>query len=483
LTVIPRRKYSPTVRDGDLLRASATRLLALLRAREISARELVELHLERIARVNPRLNAIVTLTAEQARAAAAIADARLRAGDARPLEGLPVTIKDAFALAGVRSTDGCKLFETYVPETDAVAVERWKRAGAIVLGKTNVPELSFDFDCENPVFGRTNNPWDLARTPGGSSGGEAAAIASGCSPLGLGSDLAGSIRMPAHFCGIAGLKPTVQAVPRTGHLPPGIGPLPLTLMATVGPMARAVEDLALAYELLRGPHPSDPDILPSVAAEPERVDVRRLRCAFYASGGPTPVAAPIQEAVRCAARALADAGLAVEERAPAMLASAHRVFMTLVTADGGSGFRMMAGERFGELRPQLRRFLEASRELSASEFLLAGIERDAIRMEVAELLAACPVILAPVLPIAAFRHDHDGHDVEGVHVEHNDPLWTTDWVNLTGLPAVAVPAGATSDGLPVGVQIVGRPFAEGEVLAVARVVERALGGYRPPPLA
>ncbi|MBI3770250.1 MAG: amidase [Deltaproteobacteria bacterium] len=468
--------------DDDLLFTSATRLLALLRTREVSAAELVELHLARIASVNPRLNAIVTLTAETARAEAAVADRRLRAGDARPLEGLPVTIKDAFATAGVRTTDGCKLFETLVPDTDAVAVARWKRAGAIVLGKTNVPELSFDFDCDNPVFGRSNNPWDLTRTPGGSSGGEAAAIASGCSPLGLGSDLAGSIRMPSHFCGIAGLKPTGQAVPRTGHLPLGIPPLPLTLMTTVGPMARRVEDLALAYNLIRGPHPSDPDILPSVAADPASVDVGALACAFYVRGGSTPVAAPIQAVVRRAAQALADAGLRVEERVPAALANAHRIFYTLVTADGGNGFRLLAGDRFDDYRLPLRRLIEQTNELPTSAFLLAGMERAALRMEIAELMTEFPVILGPVLPIPAFRHDHQGHDIDGVHVEHLDPLWGTDCVNLTGLPAVAVPAGATPEGLPIGVQVVGRPFAEGEVLAVAAVIERALGGYRRPPL-
>jgi amidase len=468
--------------DDGLLFTSATRLLALLRAREISSTELVQAHLARIERVNPRLNAVVTLTAETARAEAAAADRRLASGDARPLEGLPVTIKDAFAMARVRSTDGCTVFESYVPDADAVSVARWRAAGAIVLGKTNVPELSFDFDCDNPVFGRTNNPWDLERTPGGSSGGEAAAIASGCSPLGLGSDLAGSIRMPSHFCGIAGLKPTVQAVPRTGHLPPGNGPLPLTLMATVGPMARRVEDLALAYNLIRGPHPSDPDILPSPPAEPASVDVRDLACAFYVGGGSTPVAAPIQDAVRRAAAALRAAGMRVEERVPAGLASAHRVLITLLTADAGSGFRMMAGDRWNELRPQLRGLCEESRELSTSEFLMAGIERDLIRIEIAQLMEEFPVMLGPVLPIPAFRHDHQGHTIEGVHVAHIDPIWGTDWVNLTGLPAVAVPAGATAEGLPIGVQVVGRPFAEGEVLAVAAVIERELGGYRRPTL-
>jgi amidase len=246
-------------------------------------------------------------------------------------------------------------------------------------------------------------------------------------------------------------------------------------------MARRVEDLTLAYNLIRGPHPSDPDILPSPAADPASVDMRDLACAFYTSGGSTPIAAPIQDAVRRAARALAGAGMRVEERVPAGLASAYRVLLTLLTADAGFGFRMMAGERYGELRPQLRRLLE-TRELSASEFLMAGIERDVLRMEIAQLMEEFPVILGPVLPIPAFRHDHDGHDIEGVHVQHLEPLWATGWVNLTGLPAVAVPAGSTREGLPIGVQVVGRPFAEGTVLAVAALIERELGGYRRPPL-
>jgi amidase len=212
------------------------------------------------------------------------------------------------------------------------------------------------------------------------------------------------------------------------------------------------------------------------------VNVRDLACAFYTSGGSTPIAAPIQDVVRRAARALTTAGMRVEERVPAGLASAHRVFLTLLTADAGSGFRMMAGERYGELRPQLRRLLESSRELSTSEFLMAGMEREVFRIEIAQLMEEFPVILGPVLPLPAFRHDHQGHDIEGVHVQHLDPLWGTDWVNLVGLPAVAVPAGCTVEGLPIGVQVVGRPFAEGQVLAVASVVERELGGYRRPPL-
>ena len=466
----------------DLLFASATTLLARLRAREVSSVELVDAHLAQIARVNPRLNAIVTLTADSARAEAADADRRIAAGDPRPLEGLPVTIKDSIETAGVRTTDGTTLFADYVPFADAVAVARWKRAGAIVLGKTNVPELALDYDCANPVFGPTLNPWDPERVPGGSSGGEGAAIASGCSALGLGSDLAGSVRIPAHFCGIVALKPTLEAIPRTGHMPPGIPPLPLALMGTLGPMARTVGDLALAYDLARGPHPSDPYIHPSPAVSEARIDVRGLRCAFYTSGGPTPVAAPIRDATLRAAGALGDAGLHCEERAPRGLDSAHEILIRLILADGGAGFRMLAGERYGDFRPELRRTLESQPALTGMELLLEGMRRDAFRADLAALMEEYPVILAPTLPIPAFRHDHDGHDIDGTHVDHMAPLWGTDWVNLAGLPAVAVPVGLTGDGLPIGVQIVGRPFAEGEILAVARVVEEALGGYRRPPL-
>ena len=469
--------------SNELLFSSATRMLSLLRSREVSSRELVDAHLAQIARVNPRLNAIVTLTAESARREADESDRRLARGDARPLEGLPVTIKDTVETAGVRSTGGTKLFEDYVPVVDAPVVARWKAAGAIMLGKTNAPELALDFDCENPVFGATHNPWDLERVPGGSSGGEAAAIASGCSPLGLGTDLGGSIRIPAHFCGIAGLKPTVEAVPRTGHVPAGVPPLPIALMATFGPMARAVEDLALAFNLARGPYHADPYIVPSPPAAPETVDVRRLACAFYVDGGPTPVEAPIREAVRSAARVLADAGVRVEEHVPRGFATAHQVLFKMILADGGEGFRMMAGSRYDEYRPQLRRMLESQPTLSVMEFFFAGIERDVFRADLALLMEEWPIILGPTLPIAAFRREHDGHDIEGQHFDHIAPLWGTDWVNLAGLPAAVVPAGTTPDGLPIGVQVVGPRFGESEVLAVAAVIERELGGYRRPPVA
>jgi amidase len=222
--------------------------------------------------------------------------------------------------------------------------------------------------------------------------------------------------------------------------------------------------------------------VPSPPAEPDTIRVRDLGCAFYTAGGPTPVAAPIQDGVRRAARALADAGLRVDERTPPGLESAHSTFLTLATADGGAGFRLLAGERFGEYRAQLRALIESVRDVPTSEFLLAGMARDFFRVGLAAFMEEYPLLLGPVLPIPAFRHDHDGHDIEGTHVDHLDPLWGTDWVNLAGLPAVAIPAGLTPEGLPIDVQVVGRRFAESEVLAAAAVIERALGGWQRPPI-
>src|SRR5215470_4138842 len=281
--------------SDELYFAPARRLLSMLTAREISSTELTRAFYERIRKVNPRLNAIVTLCEERALREAAESDRRLAAGsEIRPLEGLPITIKDSIATEGVRSTDGMKILEHNVPERDAPTVVRYRQAGTVVIGKTNIPEMAMDYDCENPVFGATNNPWNLARVPGGSSGGEAAALAAGFCALGLGSDYGGSIRVPAHFSGVVGLKPTWGTIPGSGHLfgpfDPFIpGPPPAVGMATIGPMARYVDDLTLAYNILRGPDASSPYIVPSNEAHPETLDIKKLRCALFTDGGGVPV--------------------------------------------------------------------------------------------------------------------------------------------------------------------------------------------------
>src|SRR5919205_1216370 len=290
----------------EIIYASASELARAIRAREVSSSEVVEAHLARIEEVNPRLNAVVHLTADAARRRAREADEAVARGEEwGPLHGVPVTIKDAFETAGVVSAGGTSGRASYMPETDAAGVARLKSAGAVVLGKTNVPEISLAFESDNLVYGRTHNPYDPARTPGGSSGGEAAAIASGMSPLGLGSDAGGSIRVPAHFCGIAGIKPTSGRTPRTGHFPP-MGGL-LDSIWQIGPLARRVEDLALALPLLCGTDWRDPTVAPVPLGDYKQVDLKTLRVAFHTDNGviaPTP---DISEATRDAARALADA--------------------------------------------------------------------------------------------------------------------------------------------------------------------------------
>src|SRR5579871_1559422 len=249
----------------ELCYATAGQLLDLLKRREVSSTELARMFIDRCRALNPRLNAVVTLVEERALAEAEASDRRRAGGDAiGPLEGLPFTVKDTLATQGVRSTAGTRKLANYIPERDAAAVSHLRAAGAILIGKSNVPELGGDIDCDNPVFGPASNPWDLSRTPGGSSGGEGAAVAAGLNAFGLGSDTGGSVRIPSHFCGVAGLKPGWATVSRTGHLPPeSASSPPLHNVATVGPLARCVDDLTLVYNVIKGPTWDSPNTVPS----------------------------------------------------------------------------------------------------------------------------------------------------------------------------------------------------------------------------
>lgn len=282
--------------------ASAAALAVAIRTREIACEEVVEAHLERIAAVNPKLNALVQLTAGTARAEAWQADQELAAGKLRgPLHGVPFTIKDSIETAGVICTSGTQGRASLVPKQDATAVERLRAAGGILLGKTNLPDLLFAFESDNLVYGRTNNPYDLARTSGGSSGGEAAIIAAGGSPLGVGSDAAGSVRLPAHFCGIAGLKPTSGRLARSGHYPPPGGMFDSAWQ--IGPMARFVDDLALVMPILAGIDWRDASVVPMPLGGPATVDLKALRIAFYTDNGIVPATPETARVVRTAARA------------------------------------------------------------------------------------------------------------------------------------------------------------------------------------
>jgi amidase len=471
----------------ELCFAPAGRLVSLLRAREVSSEELVSAFLERIETHNHRLNAVVTLVEERALEEAEESDRRLAAGDrARPLEGLPITIKDCIATAGIRSTDGMKLLEHNIPDRDAPTVERLRAAGAVIIGKTNIPEMALDYDCDNPVFGSTSNPWNIERVPGGSSGGEAAALAAGFSALGLGSDVGGSIRVPSHFCGVVGLKPGWGTVPPNGHMlgpasPFAPMPPPFQEMSVIGPLARFVDDLTIAYNLIRGPHPSSPITAPSEEAHPERVDLKRLRCAFFAGGGAMPVAAEIRGAIEGAARKLDGIGVAVEEKTPPV-ADAAGVWMEYLAADGNKLITEALGDNIALSRERLRLLLTSANERPASEFFKLSIARDSYRAELALFMERFPVIVCPVFCLTAFRHGCMQVEIEGRSWPIYAAGWPSTWVNLANLPAAVVSAGRDREGLPIGVQIVGRPFEEETVLAVARALESELGGYQRPPL-
>ncbi len=472
----------------ELCFAPAHELLSKLRAREISSVELTRSFYERIGKLNPRLNAVVTLCEGRALKEAAEADRRLRANtEVRPLEGLPITIKECISTEGLRSTDGMKILEHNVPDRDAPTVARYRQAGAVIIGKTNVPEMAMDYDCENPVFGATNNPWNTARVPGGSSGGEAAALAAGFCALGLGSDYGGSIRVPAHFSGVVGLKPTWGTIPGSGHLfgpfdPFVPGPPPVGSMATIGPMARYIDDLTLAYNILRGPDPSSPYTVPSNEARPATVDKKKIRCAVFVDGGGVPVSSEIRTAVESAAQGLQRAGIEVDEATPPIRRAAE-LWALYASADGGQALNEAMGDRVKLSRPRLRQFLfQPAPSKSAAELFGIAVQRDIFRIELAHFMEQYPIIICAPFCVTAFEHGALEVEIDGSKCPLFEANWPALWVNCAALPAAVVPAGKDKDGLPIGVQIVGRAFGEETVLAIAKVLEQQTGGFQRPPL-
>jgi amidase len=462
----------------EIIYASATEIARAIRSKEVSSVEVVEAHLKRIGEVNPTLNAVVHLTADAARARASESDAALARGESwGPLHGVPVTIKDAFETEGIVSAGGTSGRAGFVPQEDAAGVARLKAAGAVVLGKTNVPEVSLAFESDNLVYGRTKNPYDLTRTPGGSSGGEAAAIASGMSPLGIGSDAGGSIRLPAHFCGIAGIKPTSGRTPRTGHFPP-MGGL-LDSIWQIGPLARRVEDLKLALPLLCGTDWRDPTVAPVPLNDADAVDLKSLRVAFHTDNGIISPTEDIAGVVRDAARVLAEAGAQVFEARPPVPDNAHEMLLGLYGADSGAGLRMLLMlSGTGETSPLMTKLLEMLGTMSLSAAEVSGLvfQLDAWRSTMLSFMRDYDLVLCPPCARTAMPH---GTTFD----EDNQLVFSYTMIyNLTGWPGAVVRAGTSTEGLPIGAQLVARPWREDVALACAAEVERALGGWQRPPL-
>ncbi|MCU1270194.1 MAG: Amidase [Acidobacteriaceae bacterium] len=451
----------------------------LIRNRKLSPVELVQAHLNRIDKLNPKINSYVQVDAEGALATARRAEAIvMRNEPLGPLHGVPISIKSAIDVAGMRCEAGTKLRAGHVASDDAPLVTRLRKAGAIILGMTNTPELLMAWETDNLLYGRTNNPWDLSRTAGGSSGGEAAAIASGCSAGGVGSDGGGSIRVPAHFCGICGLKPTPGRIPATGHFPQSVGPF--ALLGVVGPMARTVADLKILFEVMQGPDIGDPSASPLTVRWPDPNQLKKTRIGYFEDDGRTPVTSETRKAVQRAANALRSAGFEVEPFRPEGLERARQLWWQFFGVAGGMLLRPMICEsttrdREFELSPILKEFnswVAAEPPHTAQSLLDSWIDRDLVRMQIFEQMEKFPVLLCPVASIPAFHHGERHWQIDGKTVEYLDAWSYCEWFNLLGMPAATVPVSQSAAGMPIGVQIATRPWHEELALEIAEVIEQ-----------
>ena len=447
---------------NELIRAPLETLAGLIRRRKVSPVEVAGAYLQQVSSLNPSLNAIVTLAPDVLQRAKMAEEAVMRGDRVGSLHGIPLTIKDTIETAGLRTTSGSAVRADHVPQSDAPAVSRLKAAGAIILGKTNPAEMAMDYTADNPVFGRTNHPHDPGLTPGGSSGGEAVAIATRMSPAGIGSDLAGSVRIPAHFCGIAGLKPTAGRVPGEGQFPPSTGPY--SLGAVIGPLARRVGDLRLLLGAL------------SNRTEPSR-DVHGRRVAWYTHDGVSPVTEETARAVGAVAKVLAEAGLAVEERRPPHVERGNEMWLKLFSRASVVQLRKVYAGRESEGGSFVSWRLATADDTPApalDEYIAAWMERDRLREELLQWMETTPLIVAPVGARPAYAHDTLKVTVGGSTFGTFRAFSYAQAFSVFDLPVVTVPAGRSNEGLPIGVQIVGRPFAEEMVLAAAEIVERTL---------
>ena len=466
--------------ESETVLLPAVRQLQMLRAGEIGVVELAEAHICQIERLNPRLNAFADFDAQRVRAQAREMDGRDPAGG---LHGLPVTIKSSIATAGYRCEIGSLLNEGDVPRADAEVVARMRAAGAVILGTTNCPEFLMAYESANLLHGRTSNPWDLERTPGGSSGGESAAIAAGLSAAGLGSDSGGSVRVPAHFTGICSLKPTPGRIPGRGHLPPCVGPF--AVLGAIGPMARTIADVSLLFRTLCGQDRDDPVSPPVALRTPTLEKLRGSVIGFFEDDSLVPVTPETRAAVNAAAQVLREAGFRVERFRPRTLEQLRKLWWKFFVQCGAMFYEPTIRGRQAQLSPIFREFLsiaEAGGPLTSTELLNAWAELDLLRAKTLEAMRAFPVLLCPVASIPAFKHGERAWNVDGEGVEYLHAVRHTQWFNALAAPAAVVPVGRSPEGLPIGVQFAGRPFEDETVLGIAGIVDAAFG-YRPPPLA
>lgn len=463
---------------SEICAFSASELGRLIMTGELSSREVVDAHLMRAESINPTINAITDLQADMARELAIKADNALRLGErAGALHGVPITVKSSIASRGCRHECGTPLRLGQVADEDASLVAKLKQNGAIVLGTTNVPEFLMAYETDNAIYGRTNSPLDPDFTPGGSSGGCSAAVASGCSAGSFGSDAGGSIRIPAHFCGLCGLKPTPGVISRAGHWPAVAGPS--TTLATVGPVAKTAEDLDLFLELTMGFDSADLCSLPGLPlARPPDSGLRDLKIGWFDQAWNTPVTPETRVAVQDAARALKERGFAVEriearglEQAPATWWRLFGICLkTLIESSVPDGYRLHA------LSYEAMAKDDEEAETTYRDLLMAWVLQDQLRFKFGQQLRDYPIWLCPVSAVPAFRHGEREWSVDGELVGYPGAFVYSQVFNLLGAPAATIPAGASPDGMPIGVQIVAGPNQDRALTAVARELEAGLRG-------
>ena len=476
---------------------SAAELAVSVQAREVSAVELTEAFIARIEALDGEVNAVPVRDFGRAREAARAADTALARGEREPLLGVPVTVKESYNVSGLPTTWGFSAFKDYIAQEDALAVKKLKAAGAIVLGKTNVPVALGDWQSYNAIHGVTSNPWDRSRSPGGSSGGSSAALAAGFGPLSLGSDIGGSLRVPAHFCGVCAHKPTFNLVPARGHTPPGLPDLPVVRdLAVVGPMARSVDDLVLALDIVAGPDAAADGQAYRLSLPPARAgELKNFRVLVVTEHPLLPTSAAVGAALERLSKDLFAAGADVKRKTPLLpdLGASAKIYVKLLCAVLSSG---MPDNQYLEMRSAaesipaadtslVAEFLRGSL-LSHRDWVRADFARQGLRQQWRALFRDFDVVLCPVSATPAFPHDHRERqadrtlDVDGKDFPYLHQLVWADPATTCGLPATVVPIGI-ADGLPIGVQIIGPEYEDRTPLAFARLIERAFGGFSSPP--
>jgi amidase len=478
--------------------ATATELSDALAKKTVSAVELAEHAIARIERHDAKINAVCVRDFERALDAARAADTARARGENKPLLGIPLTVKESYNVAGLPTTWGIPAQKDFRPQEDALSITRVKDAGGVILAKTNVPLGLTDWQSYNEIYGTTNNPYDLTRTPGGSSGGSAAALAAGFGPLSLGSDIGGSLRVPAFHCGIYAHKPTFALVATRGHTPPPFPPLPIDRdMAVIGPMARCAADLSLLLDVIAGPDPLEAGKAYKLSLPPPRHDtLKNFRVLVIDSDPVLPTGAVVRAAIEKLANDLGGFGAAIARRSPLWpdFAATSRLYMRMLLSLLAAGF---APEAYADAvaavtsLPAEATSLQAERlrgvALSHRDWVLAERARAQLRAQWRNLFESFDAVICPIMPTPAFPHDHSPEqeqrriDIDGKDYTYSDQLAWPGVATLPGLPATEIPLGFSPEGLPIGAQILGPWLEDRTPLKLAELIEREFGGFVPPP--